>query len=243
VDWDLGGDIKGQDVIYDLRSTIQYKDIVFYSSLTSVTDLRAAAYNVGAEGVYCASKNNLVDELMGVFEALVKKVLDLDHTRGIVMGATSDIDRMVHDSLTKLHGQATANGRKFLLNRAKKIIGDRIEELTKRAKALQNAESVAELLEAHALFGASDRLRVLSAVLDGKEYDEHVALRDSLKSYIKDVLPLRNELGHLVLTPEGATGAIAEAVGRAVSLEELRLLRVSLLDLRGAMREFTNDLV
>lgn len=242
VDWDLGGEEKGQDVIYEIRSEVQYKDVIFYSSLTSVTELREAAYKVGAEGVYCASKTNIVDEVMGVFEALVKKVLDLDHTRGIVMGATSDIDRMVHECLGAIHGAGGGGERKYLLSRAKKIIGERIAALTARAKELENAESVEELLKAHALFGASDRLRVLKGILEAKEYDSQIELRQSLGSYIEKVLPLRNELGHLVLTPEGATGLLAEAVGRSVGLEEMRLLRVSLLKLREEMREFATGL-
>ena len=39
---------------------------------------------------------------MGVFDFLVKKVLDLDHTRGIVMGATSDIDFIVNECLVMI---------------------------------------------------------------------------------------------------------------------------------------------
>jgi hypothetical protein len=242
VDWDLQGGLKGQDVIYEIRSTIQYKDVVFYSSLTSVQELRGLAYKIGVEGVYCASKLRIVDEVMGVFESLVKKVLDIDHTRGIVMGATSDIDRMVHECLARIHDQSDVNGKKFLLIRAKKIISDRIEDLSKKANELQKTDNVAKLLEAHALFGANDRLRVLSAALETKGYEEHGSLRDSLKSYITDVVPMRNDLGHVVLIPDGATGALSEVTGKPITLDEMRELRRFLLELRADFRLLRNIL-
>ena len=54
------------------------------------------ASEAGIEGIYCAERENLPDEVIGVFESLIKKVLDLDHTRGIVMGGrvTSTIPSM-----------------------------------------------------------------------------------------------------------------------------------------------------
>ena len=32
VDWDLGGEVRGQDAIAEIRATVPYKDVVFYSA-------------------------------------------------------------------------------------------------------------------------------------------------------------------------------------------------------------------
>lgn len=242
VDYDLGAGGKGQDVILDIRSTVQYKDVVFYSSYKPPAELREEAFNIGVEGVYCISKGDIVNEVMGVFEALVKKVLDLDHTRGIVMGATSDIDRMVQRSLELIHDKSGSPAKKFLLHRARSIIKDRIDDLAKKAKQLAESGEVAQLLEAHSLFGAQDRLRVLCSVLEGKEYRSYTSLLELLKVHINDVLPIRNDLGHVVLVPAEAAGVLSTAAGKPVTLEEMRKIRVALLELRSEIRKLMNAL-
>lgn len=242
VDWDLGEDLKGQDVIAEIRGSIPYKDIVFYSSLTSVTELRQHAYEVAAEGVFCIGKNGLVNEVMGVFEALVKKVLDLDHTRGIVMGATSDIDHMTLVCLSAVDAAGSEEEKKELLKKAKNLIGETLKNLEKKAKELDSATGVAAMLESHSLFTANDRLRVLNTILENAKYDEHDTLRVGLKSYIQDVVPKRNELGHLMLLPAGKPSELIDGAGKAVTLEEMRELRKFLLGFRSDFRKLRDAL-
>lgn len=99
VDWDLGKGVEGQTVITGIRERIPYKDVVFYSAVTDTKKLREASFSEGHEGVYFVHRNDLVDEVTSLFKSVVKKVLDLDHTRGIVMGATSDVDQMARECL------------------------------------------------------------------------------------------------------------------------------------------------
>lgn len=242
VDWNLGAQLEGQDVIAEIRRKIHYKDVIFYSSYTNVKELRKHAYEVGAEGVYCASKNVIVDEIMEAFEALIKKVLDLDHTRGIVMGATSDIDEMVIDCLSGINRNSDAANQKKLSDKAKKIISTRIKETQKKANALANADSVVSMLEAHALFTANDRLRVLKAALEEEAYAAYKTLRSGLSNYINKVVPIRNDLGHVVLVPAGRPQAFASVDGREINIEEMRELRCFLLELRADFRKLRDDL-
>ena len=81
---------------------------------------------------------------LGVFESLVKKVLDLDHTRGIVMGATSDIDYMVNECLLVIHGQFDENGRAKMLKQALRYIEKRMKQLNETATKLKDVTSLAE---------------------------------------------------------------------------------------------------
>lgn len=242
VDWDLGGGLKGQDVISAIRENIQYKEVVFYSSLTSASELRRLAFDVEAEGIYCASKGNIVEEVIGVFEGLVKKVLDLDHTRGIVMGATSDIDHMALECLNCIHDQSVEDVRAEMLNKARKMVEKKIADLNKKSAELKEATSIASLLKAHALFTANDRLRVLNTALQAKDFDGHATLRTGLKAYITDVVPKRNDLGHVILVPEGKPGVLADVEGKVVSLEDMRVLRKTLLELRGNFRALRDSL-
>lgn len=65
VDWDLGNNLQGQDVIASIRETVRYKDVVFYSAQTPTDELRRLAFEKGLEGVYCAIREELVDEVLG----------------------------------------------------------------------------------------------------------------------------------------------------------------------------------
>lgn len=240
VDWDLGNGVVGQDAIAEIRTTIQYKDVVFYSAQTSPLELRRAAFDRNLEGVYCANREQLVDEVFGVFESLVKKVLDLDHTRGIVMGATSDIDHLVNECLLAVHEKLDATGQADLLKEAVRYINLRIKDLTKKARKLEGATGLLDFFEAHMILTANDRLRMLGGVLAAGAFATHGEYRTAIANYQKEVIPDRNRLGHMILVPEGKPFAVIDSKGAAVTVQETRELRCLILDLRS---EFRNLLI
>jgi hypothetical protein len=236
VDWKLGGGVEGQEAIAAIRETIRYKDVVFYSGNNDVNELRRLAFDAGLEGIYCATRPVLVDEVLGVFESLVKKVLDLDHTRGIVMGATSDIDQLVIESVDAVHGKLGGPEQTAMVEEALKIIEARMKEHAVAFSKLQGGSSMAALIEAHMLFTASDRLRMLSHALELEQFKAHHGLRPSVAKYIGEVVPKRNRLGHKVLTPEGKATGIAIGAGEVMNIDEMRELRKLILGLRGEFR-------
>lgn len=233
VDWDLGGGVQGQDVIERVRDVAQYKDVVFYSSHPTA-DLRRMAFERGLEGIYCASREGLIDEVLGVFESLVKKVLDLDHTRGIVMGATSDIDHMIHSCLIQIEGKLDDNGKMELLGQAVKRVQERVKDIAKQGAKLETATSVTTILEAHMIFGANDRLRMLRRLLEKDA--NHAQSVQTIQSYIDNVVPERNVLGHMALAPEGKPQAVVNSEGKLINLDDMRTLRKLILGLREEFR-------
>ncbi|MDG9977157.1 hypothetical protein [Ectopseudomonas oleovorans] len=240
VDWDLGGGVHGQDVIERIRQVAQYKDVVFYSAQTPAADLRRLAFDKGLEGIYCASREGLIDEVFGVFESLVKKVLDLDHTRGIVMGATSDIDHMIHSCLIHIETKLDDAGKKALVDLAVKRVQERVKDIAKQGEKLGTATNVATILEAHMIFGASDRLRMLRRLLEADA--AHAQSVDTIKSYMENVVPDRNVLGHMVLAPEGRPQAVVNIEGKQINLDDMRTLRKTILGLREDFRALMDAL-
>ena len=237
VDWDLGSGTHGQDAIKEIRETIRYKDVVFYSANVNVEMLRRLVFENDLEGIYCTTREGLVEEVVGVFDSLVKKVLDLDHTRGIVMGATSDIDYIVRDSLTAMHELFDDTGKRAMIQAGLKRIEEKLEEFKKSVADLQVAPSFQALLEDHLIFTANDGLRMLSNALDVDPIKQrHGAFRTAVVQYMQEVVPGRNILGHRVLTPEGKPIAVMGRDGRQVGIEEMRKLRCRLLDLRQQFR-------
>jgi hypothetical protein len=242
VDWDLGGNVQGQTAIAAIREQIQYKDVVFYSANNSADELRRLAFDGRLEGIYCVTRQDLVDEVVGVFESLVKKVLDLDHVRGIVMGATSDIDQMVHDCLTHVHKVADAAGQAQLLSEALKRVEKKRKDLSKTIEKLRKANGFPEILEVHAVFTANDRLRMLTGLLNSDTLKAHQDYRPAVVAYMEEVVQDRNILGHQVLTPEGKPISVTDNKGQQISLEQTRALRRRLLDLRSKFRDLLRAL-
>jgi hypothetical protein len=237
VDWDLGGDLRGQTAISEIRETVRYKDIVFYSAQTTPEELRRAAFEERLEGVYCVARQDLVDEVIGVFESLVKKVLDLDHTRGIVMGATSDIDHMVSECLSAIYAMADEPGKKELLVQAQEFIEEELKALTVLAAKMRAASHFDELHEAHVVFTANDRLRILARSMKTNLLEPHKEYRGSVTDYLEQVVPKRNTLGHVTRVERDGKYVLIDRKGNVFDLETTRGLRRLILGLRADFRE------
>ncbi|MDB6444047.1 hypothetical protein PII47_11675 [Pseudomonas sp. 21TX0197] len=236
VDWDLGNDEHGEDAIERIRQIIQYKDVVFYSGQASVVELRKKAYDKQLEGVYCAGRADLVDEVVGVFESLIKKVLDLDHTRGIVMGATSDIDHMVNSCLTLAHAKLDDAGKALFIEEAMKRVLEQVENVARQGEKLRLAPNVDALFKSHMLFTSDHRLRMLASILGMKEFAEHAVGVTTVRSYRESVVHDRNTLGHAVLVPHGKPNTVIDDTGKTVDIVQMRELRKLILGLRADFR-------
>ena len=236
VDWDLGNGAHGEDAIERIRATVQYKDVVFYSGQTPVVDLRRKAYEKQLEGVYCASREGLVDEVVGVFDSLIKKVLDLDHTRGIVMGATSDIDHMINTCLTLAHGKLDEKGKAKFIEEALIRVAKQVKNIVKQGEKLKTTPSVEALFNAHMLFTSDHRLRMLESILGMTEFATYAAGVTTVKSYRAGVVHDRNTLGHAVLVPQGKPDRVIDDAGKVVDIAQMRALRKLILDLRADFR-------
>lgn len=236
VDWDLGNGAHGEDAIERIREAVQYKDVVFYSGQSSVVELRQKAYEKQLEGVYCSSREGLVDEVIGVFDSLIKKVLDLDHTRGIVMGATSDIDHMVNTCLTLAHGKLDEIGKAKFIEEALRRVEEQVQNVAKQGEKLKDTPSVEALFKAHMLFTSDHRLRMLANVLRMKEFSAYSAGINTVKSYRDGVVQERNTLGHAVLVPQGKPNSVVDGAGKIVDIARMRDLRKLILALRSDFR-------
>lgn len=236
VDWDLGKDVYGEDAIERVRERVQYKDVVFYSGQTPARELRQKAYDKQLEGVYCAHRDDLVDEVVGVFESLIKKVLDLDHTRGIIMGATSDIDYMVNTCLALAHGKLDDAGKAKFVEEALRRVEEQVKNIAKQGEKLNATPSVEALFKAHMLFTSDHRLRMLASILGMDDFAAHADGVTTVQSYRDGVVRERNTLGHAVLVPQGKPSTVIDDTGKVVDIAQMRELRKLILNLRADFR-------
>jgi hypothetical protein len=152
--------------------------------------------------------------------------------RGIVMGATSDIDQMVNECLTLMHVKLDSAEKEKMFSSALGYVQQRIDSFLKTAEQLKQATTLEELFTGHMILTANDRLRILSGALKTKTFEAHKAYRESVVKYQQDTVPKRNELGHMVLVPEGKPSGVVAEGGKTVTIDEMRELRKLILGLR-----------
>lgn len=94
VDFMLGGGEQGDRFIRSVRDQQVYAEVIFYSAAPS-SELWKAVHDQQLEGIYITNKPGINQKLLRVAEQSVKKVLDLENMRGIVMSEVGDLDLLL----------------------------------------------------------------------------------------------------------------------------------------------------
>lgn len=228
-----GGD--GDELARQVRRRFDYKDIIFYSShVAGLPQLRKLMYDAEIDGAYCVMRNNLAEETHAIIQSIVKKVVDLDHMRGIVMAATSDLDNVVKECLVSAHSALGSKARKAACS---KIISSLLRQLNgniKKINKLDGTDKIEDLLKLHnAVFSATPRYHALLSAL--KEWDghgEHGGKHALLSNYHDEVITPRNGMAHVKPVTNGGRRVLQGAEGLEVTDASMAQLRGRLLQHR-----------
>lgn len=193
MDFMLGGNYDGASLSKRVRHFFKYTDIVFYSSEVK-TRLRQLIFEQDIDGVHCCSRTNLTDNTLSIIQTQMRKVLDLNHMRGIVMATTSDLDHAMIECLSVVHELAypgNANAFATIINT--KVAHQLNKKIADVAK-LAGKGDVKKLLT-NPNFSAEMRLDALQAEL------KKLGLPDSnvvekLGVYLREVITPRNDFAH-----------------------------------------------
>jgi CheY-like chemotaxis protein len=195
MDWKLGGEHDGATLARQIRQVFIDTDIVFYSSEAPKT-LRKLIFDQDIDGVYCCHRTSLSDRTLGLIRAQMRKVLDLNHMRGIVMAATSDLDHAMIECLDVVHKVAyPGDGGTFAAMISTQVAAglrrkaEEIEGLGRRGKL--------EKLLKDPNFGSAMRLAALQAEL--QKFAERITeahLLEKLGAYLTEVITPRNDFAH-----------------------------------------------
>ncbi|WP_372359415.1 hypothetical protein [Xanthomonas axonopodis] len=227
VDYDLGteGHDGGERALFEVRRKFQYKEVVFYSA-TDTDKLREIAYKNKIDGINFSTRLSLVDDAFEIINKLLARVLDIDHMRGLVMSATSDIDSMVEASLTAVYEKLDQQRQKeFLI----KIAEQMRKKLSGWSEDLERAATKGELfalLKLKAIYTANDRLKSLHGHLEILG-ESQTTISEKVKEYQDDVVPRRNKLAHKKIE-----GSKVCAPGEEFSLDNMKKLRCDLIEHR-----------
>ncbi|MDA5637880.1 MULTISPECIES: response regulator [Agrobacterium] len=235
VDYDLG--VKGaggEQALASVRKRFPHKDIIFYSA-DDREKLREIAYKSKIDGVYFSTRLSLVDDTISIIEKTLSKVLDIDHMRGIVMAATSDIDDLVERSLIAVHKRLGEQDQEAFRRETVAAIE---KKLSKWGEDLAKADGKSKLdaiLKLKHLFTAADRLDYLLRQLDDWKNNNSTPL-ETASIYRSDIVPRRNKLAHARLIIQDKRRVLLGDEG-PISDEDMRELRCELIRHRGNFTE------
>ena len=238
MDYDLGAGGHGDDAIVEIRKLFEYKDIIFYSSQAS--DLLDMVAKKKLQGIFCSGRDDLPDSVEGAFEALVKKVLDIDHSRGIVMGSTSDIDHYVNQSLVAVFDKSDDEKRARTLVVLKKHLQEKCKSFNKEADIIEAVTHVSELKERHYVYTSNDRLRLLKSALEISAIQNDNV--NKIKKYLNDVVPKRNQLAHVQVQTQGFSRKLFDKNGVEFTGEDMKKLRRDLLEYQELFEALAKEL-
>ena len=189
MDYKLNNNENGDALIERIRNHQVYTDIIFYSSST-VAELRQAIHNKGIDGVYCVSRSSepFLSKVQSVIKSTVKKILDLNNMRGLVMAEVSDCDEKMKQIISlHISNQDAAISEQFLMQRKEKLIKS-VEEKLKQI--------VSEPLETFYQswhFDASHKWRAVKNIVKTCV----PPLEACTNCYENEIIVKRNRLGHI----------------------------------------------
>jgi len=235
IDFDLGlAGAGGDKALTSVRKRFPHKDLIFYSA-DDREKLRDIAYQSKIDGVYFSTRLSLVDDTFSMVEKTLQKVLDIDHMRGIVMAATSDIDYLVEQSLIAVNERLDHGGQESIAAEAAATVRDKLSRWDEELGKAEKKKKLEAILKLKHLFSASDRLDFLIQKLDDWKSENSTPL-EKADAYRKDVVPRRNKLAHSRLKMENGRRVLQGPDG-PISDESMRALRKELIDHRN---NFTN---
>lgn len=238
MDYDLGAGGKGDQGLVEVRSIFPYKDIVFYSA--KAQDLSEMVAQKQVEGVFCSTRDDLPDTVDGLFEALVKKVLDIDHSRGIVMGATSDIDHYVNDCLNSCFENGDDACQAATLKVVERHVNEKNKSFNKELSNISEIKHVSELKKYFNVYTSNDRIRLLKNSLE--VVNLHTDSVPNITRYLKETVPKRNQLAHVRVQVDGFSRKLFDRDNKELTSEEMKSLRQELLEYQDLFESLSEKL-
>lgn len=238
MDYELKDGEKGDAGLQYVRGALPYKDIIFYSARAQ--NLRDLLSESKVEGVYLSTRQSLPDTVHGVFENLVKKVLDIDHSRGIVMGATSDIDQSVNEALILIFNTLNTQERAAVMQLIATKLEEKKADYETTMARLQAAADLEDIFKAHGIYTSVDRLHLLRKILKSKEI--HADKDKTLLDYSEQAVPRRNLLAHVTVQKNGFSRRLFDKKGNEFTSDQMKELRLLILNHREVFQAILDDL-
>lgn len=138
-------DKYGEEFIKKIRDHDVYTEVVFYSA-NPASELWDAVRKQELEGVFIASRPSVLTKIEKVAEQSVRKMLDLENVRGIVMAEVGNIDVQLDNIINKAYGEITPEQQQKIFDRYIGKIASQHQDNIDVVTNLDDSTSIAPLL-------------------------------------------------------------------------------------------------
>ncbi len=234
VDYDLGSGSGGEQALAKVRKQFPYKDLIFYS-VHDREQLRRIAYEGHLDSLYFSTRLSLVEDTVSVIQKMLHKVMDIDHMRGVVMSATSDIDFVVERSVLAVYERATPERQAEMRTRIAAAMREKLARWDGELAKAEKKKTLEAIFKLKHLCSAADRLDILLHSLSTWTVSESAYL-DKAKAYKDNVVPRRNKLAHVTLRIVDGQRTLGGPEG-SFSREDMTQLRCDLIEHRSNFKD------
>jgi hypothetical protein len=188
VDYKIGDD-RGDTFIKSVRDQKVYTEVIFYSTSES-SELWDAIRIKQLEGVFVTNKRGIEQKVIRVAEQSVRKVLDLENMRGIVMSEVGDLDSLLGEIFVKaMNGISEANQNKVFERFHEKVSEQhkQFADVLAAFKESPSMDGLLDLCDSDKRWQSFNRVRKHHDLLKGNNFEG---------DYSKEILWPRNCLAH-----------------------------------------------
>lgn len=189
VDFDLGGTEEGHKFIKDIRDNQVYTEIIFYSTKAS-SDLWESIKEHQLEGIFVANRSVIIEKIRRVAHQSVRKVLDVENMRGIVMAEVGDLDALLEDIFIHAMEDITPQQQQDVFSRFHKKTDKQIQGQSEALNSFKESPSIDGLLK---LCDSNKRWENYNRV---KNHHDLLKKGTISSSYATEILQPRNFLAH-----------------------------------------------
>lgn len=202
----------GQEFIELVREHQIYTEIIFYSN-KPITELWQAIFDKQLEGVFVTNREGIINKIINISKQSVKKVLDIENMRGIVMSEVGDIDHILDSILEKAINSLEGDMQAQIYEKFHARAIDQIDNQKSNLDKLQTEPTIEVLIE-HC--DSYKRWTIFKSLCK-----RHKTLKkNEIGDYNEDILIPRNFLAHGKPRLDSDEGYIFEYRGKEYNFTE-----------------------
>lgn len=136
---------EGQNFIADLRDHSIYTEVIFYTA-GNASDLWDAIREKQLEGVFVSNRSVVLSKIYKVGRQAIRKVLDLENMRGIVMAELGELDHLLDDIMRVGMPNLPAEKQGSIYKKFQKQISDQNKKAETRLASFVEKPQVDEMI-------------------------------------------------------------------------------------------------
>lgn len=196
MDFKLSGDVNGEKLIEVIRKKNLYTEILFYSQDENVKQVIESNYG-SVEGIYYSGRDNFRDKAKEVIWHTIKKVEDVESMRGLIMGATSEIENLMKEITLEYIDVCDECAKNIIAKPIFEEVGRSVKEKFEKHSKCHPSLNLKELAKDNAMFDANKKAHAIQAIINEiKHPDLEHLVGNAFYESISEMILVRNKFGH-----------------------------------------------